>query len=339
LNPPAGSPVLAFGEACPRDGEIIHGGRVKLLQLMRGFPHSEKDFNLLYLVSSAIPPHALELVQWAKKAGAKLVWNQNGVGFPAWAGGAYARFNQPMARLLAEADAVVYQSAFCKESADRWIGTARCPSAVLFNPVDLSRFTPAPEPPSLDTWRLLAAGTHHQPFRVLGAIDTLRHLRDAGRPAHLTVAGELRWANAEHEVRDAIHKAKVEDAVEFHPPFTQAKAVELLRSTHVLLHAKYHDPCPTMVIEALACGIPVIGSRTGGMPELVGDEGGELIEVPVSWERSSYPQPDEMAVAIERVMRDWPSRSAQTRTRAQRLFDADRWNEAHGEIFRKVLGV
>jgi glycosyltransferase involved in cell wall biosynthesis len=338
ISSPVGRPVVAFGESRPRDGEIIHGGRVKLLQLMRAFAHNEEEFNVLYLVSSAIPRHALELVRWAKRGGAKFVWNQNGVGFPAWAGTDWARVNRPMAELLQAADFVVYQSAFCKESAGRWLGAAKSASEVLFNPVDLAAFGPAIEPPPLDCWRLLAAGTHHQPFRVLGAIETLQHLCAAGQPARLTVAGELRWPGAEREVRETIKRAGVGNAVELLPPFTQAAAVDLLRSTHVLLHGKYHDPCPTMVIEALACGIPVVGSRSGGMPELLGADGGELVEVPRTWERSAYPKPEEMAAAINRIMREWPLRSCQARARAERLFDAGRWVDAHGRIFRSLLG-
>jgi glycosyltransferase involved in cell wall biosynthesis len=31
----------------------------------------------------------------------------------------------------------------------------------------------------------------------------------------------------------------------------------------------FPDPCPTVVLEAMAAGVPVIGSRNGGMPDLV----------------------------------------------------------------------
>ena len=336
---PPGAPVVAFGAAEPRDGELIHGGRVKLLHLKRAFEHSESRFNFLYLVSSAMPPHALDLVRWAHECGAKFVWNQNGVGFPAWAGARFAAVNRPMKELLTLADFVVYQSEFCKTSADRWLGPARCPSKVLFNPVDLDAFSPAPEPPSVDCWRLLAAGTHHQAARILGAIETVRNLRAAGRNAVLTIAGELRWPDAQREVREALDRWNIEKSVEFRPPFTQAEAAGLLRSAHVLLHLKYHDPCPTMVIESLACGVPVFGSRSGGMPELLGKEGGELIDVPVSWEKSSYPGAEEMAVAVERIMANWPERSRAARLRAERLFSSTKWVQDHGELFREILSV
>jgi glycosyltransferase involved in cell wall biosynthesis len=339
LTAPSGAPVVAFGGAGPRAGEIIHGGRVKLLELARAFPCSEEQFNILYLVSSAIPAHAREIVKWARRGGAKFVWNQNGVGFPAWAGKDVARVNRPMTELLLLADFVVYQSEFCRESADRWLGPAPGRSEILFNPVNLDAFSPPPEPLPPEPWRLLAAGTHHQSFRVLGAIETLRLLRQAGRRATLTIAGELRWSSAAAEVRDALQRSGLGDAVELRPPFTQTGAAQLLRSNHVLLHVKYHDPCPTMVIEALACGVPVIGSRTGGMPELLGDDGGELLDVPVTWDRSAYPTPEAIAGEVERIMASWSERSRAARARAECSFSADRWVQAHAELFQLLLST
>src|SRR5215204_299105 len=76
--------AVNYGDALGGPG-FVAGGRVKLLHLAGRWPQ-EKPFNVLYLVSSAPPPFADELVRWASARGARFVWNQNGVGFPAWAG-------------------------------------------------------------------------------------------------------------------------------------------------------------------------------------------------------------------------------------------------------------
>lgn len=330
-------PTLSFGEPATSLDGLVHGGRVKLLHLAKSFPRDERHFNLLYLVSSAIPPHAEDLVKWARAHGAKFVWNQNGVGFPAWAGARTRVVNRPMARLRAQADFIIYQSDFCRVSAERYLGPAAAPFEVLVNPVDLDAFAPAPKLPSTETIQLLAAGTHNQSSRVLGAVEVLRRLRAAGHDAHLTIAGKLGWPGGAADVSLAIVTGGLTDHVTQIPAFSQSDAVELLRASHILLHLKYHDPCPTMVIEALACGVPVIGSRSGGLPELVGTYAGTLLEVPLSWRRAAYPKPKTIVAAVESIVKSWPQFHEAARARAEKMFSANAWVEAHRRIFERVL--
>ena len=328
--------ALNYGNAVA--GKVfIAGGRVKLLHLAEAWPERER-FNVLYLVSSAMPLFAGELVRWARDRGARFVWNQNGVGFPAWSGLKTFDVNRGMARLRRRADYIVYQSEFCERSADAWLGHVHAPSEVLYNPVDTAVFRPAETRPGFsEGWRLLAAGTHYQPFRVIGALETLRALLDAGHRAQLTVAGEMRWPDAETQVQETIRRLRLSERVTLRPAFSQSEAVGLYQSAHVLLHLKYHDPCPTVAIEALSCGVPVVATRSGGMPELVGEESGELLQVSTDWWRASYSPPKRIAAAIARVIADWPKRSAAARARAQKMFDNHAWVDAHRRIFERLL--
>ena len=43
------------------------------------------------------------------------------------------------------------------------------------------------------------------------------------------------------------------------------------RSTIALIPSIWPDPCPTVAIEAMALGRPVIASKIGGLPDLVDD--------------------------------------------------------------------
>ncbi|MFM7374746.1 MAG: hypothetical protein ACKO39_06305, partial [Chthoniobacterales bacterium] len=102
---PGADPVIGFGGVLDAKG-LLHGGAVKLLTLREGFSHDERCFNVLYAVSSAQPAFAEDLVQLCHSRGIKFVWNQNGVGYPAWAGKEAERHNGPMRRLRARADFV-----------------------------------------------------------------------------------------------------------------------------------------------------------------------------------------------------------------------------------------
>lgn len=334
-----GGPVLSYGSALVRNGEArVHGGRVKLTHLDRAFPEKSDSFNVLYLVSSAIPPHAMELVRFAKARGVKFVWNQNGVAYPAWAGPFTRDVNDPMRALLSAADYVVYQSAFCRASADRLLGPARVPSEVLFNPVDTTFFAPAEIPPPLDEIRLLAMGTHTYADRVLVTLRGLAELHRTGRAARLTIAGPMQWAGADKEIRRTIGALGLHEHVNLRPAFSQQEAAELCRAHHVLLHPKYMDPCPTVVIEALACGLPVVGPASGGLPELVGPDSGRLLPVPEDWERLHSPDPGAMAAAVGEIVADWHGCSTRARARALALFRAEPWVARHREIFTELLG-
>ena len=335
-----GGPVLSYGDALPRKaGALVQGGRVKLTHLDRAYPAGAGGFNVLYLVSSAIPPHAMELVRFAKARGVKFVWNQNGVAYPAWAGPFTDDVNEPMRALLREADYVVYQSAFCRASADRLLGPAACPSEVLFNPVDTALFFPAEKAPPLSEIRLLAMGTHTYADRVLVTLRCLAELHRAGRAARLTIAGPMQWPRAVEEVRRTINELGLRELVTLRPAFSQNEAAEMCRSHHVLLHPKYMDPCPTVVIEALASGLPVVGPASGGLPELVDAGSGRLLPVPEDWEKMHSPDPAAMAAAVGEIAADWPGFSTRARQRAVALFRAETWVARHGEIFKQLLGA
>jgi glycosyltransferase involved in cell wall biosynthesis len=107
----------------------------------------------------------------------------------------------------------------------------------------------------------------------------------------------------------------------------------MFQAAHILLHPKYKDPCPTVPIEAMACGVPVIGSASGGMSELVVGDAGVLIEVPESWEENHWPSTSAMADAVQRIMSRWPEHSAAARTTAETRFSKDDWLAQHWRVF------
>ncbi len=336
--PPDGTSVnFGWIDAPRREDETRIGGGVKLEHLRARFGESRTGFNVLYMVSSLLHlvPQAEELVGWAKRNGVLFVWNQNGVAYPAWCGDAYPWFNEPMRRLIAQADHVVYQSDFCRQCADRYLGEVLAPSEILWNPVDVGRFSPAGSAPPSNVWQLLAMGTNHAFYRVRASLDALVELIRRGICVRLTIAGELRWANGDREVAAYIAEHRLHDHVTLRPRFTQAEAPEIYRKAHVLLHPKYKDPCPTVPIEAMACGVPVVGSRSGGMPELVPDSAGRLADVPEDWTRDHAPVAGAMADGVIDIMKMHADFSRAARVWALRKFDAARWVDRHAEIFSR----
>jgi len=129
---------------------------------------------------------------------------------------------------------------------------------------------------------------------------------------------------------------RVADRVELLGTYSQAEAPALYRRADVLLHTKYNDPCPTVVLEAMACGVPVVYSRSGGTPELVGEEAGVGVEAPLDWDRDHPPAPPELADAVRTVAERLPDYAAAARERSLG-FDVRPWVDRHREVFERLV--
>src|SRR5206468_10667956 len=119
--------------------------------------------------------------------------------------------------------------------------------------------------------------------------------------------------------------------------YTQAAAPDVFRSADVLLHTKYNDPCPGLVVEAMACGLPVVYSSSGGVPELVGQDAGIGLPAPLDWERQHPPEPEALAEAVIQVVDRLEDYREAARRRAVEAFDSRPWIARHLEVFRGLL--
>jgi glycosyltransferase involved in cell wall biosynthesis len=240
-----------------------------------------------------------------------------------------------MAALRSQADYIVNQSEFSRISAERYLGASTAPSEICFNPVDTSIFTPAPVSLAEESWQILAAGTSLAFYRTKSVLDTLRVLLKRGRSVHLTFAGGFRWRNAKAQLQREMDG--LEGHVTVHPPFRQEEAPGIYRKAHLLLHTKFNDPCPTVPIEAMSCGLPVVGTRSGGMTELVPEECGILVPVAQGWEHDLPGNPEVLADAVEQVMKARSLMSREAREHAIRTFDMMGWMGRHESVFQRVL--
>jgi glycosyltransferase involved in cell wall biosynthesis len=314
------------------------GGIVKVQRMQARFPNRPWRFNVVYLVSSRLPPDVDAIVDLARRNGVPIVLNQNGVAYPGWHGPGWEATNAPIRRVLAAAAHVFYQSEFCKASADRFVATPAATWDVLPNAVDTRVFAPALTPPP-EPLTLMLGGTQDTRYRLAVALDVLA--RVVGRcEARLLVTGRLRWSAepvaCAAEADRMVEESGVKGRVVFVGAHSQRDAPAVYRRAHVLLHTKYNDPSPGVVTEALASGLPVVYSRSGGVPELVGDAG---VGVPAElcWERDIPPDAEAMAEAVLDVAKRLPEFSRAARQRAVERFDIDPWLDRHAAVFGGLL--
>ena len=314
----------------PAPGERAAGGTAKAQKLASRFPNRPTDFSILYLGTTWLPRDLGPLLRIARRRGARIVVNQDGVAYPGWAGDRVDALNEPLREALFAADHIVYQSEFSRLSASLYLGEPDAPSEVLYNAVDVVHFTPAQSPPAGGPV-LLLGGDQTQEYRLELALRTLAALTPQQPDAQLLVTGRL-----VSEIAPLVDALGLAGRVHLVGGYDQRDAPSVFHRAHLLLHTKVKDPCPTLVVEAMACGLPVVHPASGGTVELVADDAGIGVPHPDTWEHDVPPAPEELADAVERVLGDLPAYSAAARARAVERFSLEPWLARHAEIFERL---
>ena len=268
----------------------------------------------------------------ARRRGMRIVQRLDGINWvhhARWAGLRYtvraiygnANLSFIRARL---AKHVIYQSQFIKRWWEDWYGPARIPAArqsVILNGVDLSKYTPE--------------GLHERPsqhYRLLVVEGSLAGGLDAG----LFHAVELSTALArKFKVElfvvgrvDSHTQSKLGHQTTFRIKFTNSIPREqipwLMRSSHLLFSSEVNPPCPNSVIEALACGLPVVGFDTGSLSEIVQGDAGRLVPYGANEWKLEKPNIPAMATAAVDVLEDQKRFRNSARERAESVFGLDK---------------
>ena len=330
-----GSIRLFYGGA--RAGNF-GGPQVKIRRLAEYFPQHHWQYNIAYLLSNT-PYLSRRALDWLRMRRIPIVLNQNGVYYSGWFGGDWQKMNKAMALAYHRADYVFWQSQFCRRAADHFLGKRERPGEVLFNAIDTrNHFRPADMRQDRPfTFLLTGKIDMHMAYRVESTIAGLRIARDAGLDCRLLVAGWIE-STALARVKRLVTKLNLSEQVDFSGPYTQNAAPEIYRSADAYVMTKYLDPCPNTVLEAMACGLPVLYSDSGGVPELVGPKAGVGLYVPESWDTVIHiPKPEEIGLGMLKIANHSLEMGISARQRAEFEFEIENWIKRHRDIFQKLL--
>jgi teichuronic acid biosynthesis glycosyltransferase TuaC len=78
-------------------------------------------------------------------------------------------------------------------------------------------------------------------------------------------------------IAQAIDAADATDYIHVLPPCTPDDVAVWMAAANLVTLPSYMEGCPNVVLEALACGRPVVATRVGGIPEIMSDSCGRLI--------------------------------------------------------------
>jgi len=225
-------------------------------------------------------------------------------------------------------DHVVYQSEFARGWWERIYGATPVPSSVVYNAVDLDVYAPdyqSPNQPITQYRVLLVEGSLMGGYELglesaveLVELLNTNHHEHLGKPVELMVAGRV----AEAVKTRWSQKTKI--SIEWAGLVAHKQIPELDRAAHLLYSSDLNAACPNSVIEALACGLPVLAFDTGALPELVSGDSGRVVAYggdPWQLEKPNIPALAEAAVAI---LSEQPRFRAAARARAEEAFALDK---------------
>jgi glycosyltransferase involved in cell wall biosynthesis len=215
---------------------------------------------------------------------------------------------------------IVYQSHFTQEWWNRQYGKVLAPDIVIHNGVELNVFTPqGTSNRPKDKIRMQVTEGHLGGGHELGlrnAIHFAQALKSRSKqPLEMIVAGGVPQAlQREFEHISWIQWLGVINLSQI--PF-------LNRSAHLYYPCEINAACPNSVIEAMACGLPIIGNSTGSILELVGNEGGKVVPYGANDTELEPANIEPLVNGAVDILDHWYKYSKSARKRAETYFNAD----------------
>jgi O-antigen biosynthesis protein len=181
------------------------------------------------------------------------------------------------------ADAAAVHSHFAR---GELLDDTRFPPGVTYQlgyPVDSSWFTPGPAAATLrerlglaaDTKLVLFVGRVAPNKRVPLLVDAVARLRDATPAAHAVIVGDSGdcYEAERQRCRERAARLGASDRIHFVGRADEAGLRDAYRSADVFVMPSVHEGFCIPVIEAMACGLPVVAARAAALPETVADAG------------------------------------------------------------------
>lgn len=243
-------------------------------------------------------------------------------------------------------DRVVYQSEFSRKWWERVHGYKKIPNQVIYNGVDLNTFSPHGEGfPPPECWRVLLVegslmgGYEHGLMAAMDAARALHNLLKiqsipgSRRIVELAVAGKVDLdIKKEWDGVLAAESSTHELRLNWLGLLPHDKIPMIDRSAHMLYSSDIHPACPNSVIEALACGLPVVAYDTGALPELVINGAGAVVAYGGNPWALDPPDSKALAESMFEILFNQEQYRRAARSRAETAFGLEPMVEAYLEF-------
>ena len=236
--------------------------------------------------------------------------------------------------LLRQADVVVAVSEGLARLAVEFEPRIQPRLKVVHNGIDARGFAASAEEadarlPDLSGRRVLlsvGAFEHRKGHDVL--LRAFANLSSRWPDLHLVLVGQV--AHAIEDIRSLIERLGLEHRVSILTDVPRQTVAQCMRSATVFALPTRYEPFGLVFLEAGACGVPVVATRVGGIPEIIpSPEFGILVEPD---------DPEGLASAIDRLLREPEAAARMGERLRERVRSAFSWEQVYEKYERLLAG-
>ena len=140
---------------------------------------------------------------------------------------------------------------------------------VVLNGIDLDSFT-RDERVEQKPYRIITTASADVPLKGLKfLIEAMTEIIEEIPEAHLMVLGR---AKEKGDIAKLISRLNLEEKISFRSGLSQSEVVSLYSSSHICVIPSLYEGFGFGAGEAMACGLPLISTQSGGLKEVIGQE-------------------------------------------------------------------
>ena len=200
---------------------------------------------------------------------------------------------------------------------------------VILNGIDIRKFIPNPSTLFIEN-KIITTASADIPLKGLKyLILALPNIIKVFPKTSLTVIGR---SPSDSKLRKLITDLSLEDKIAFRSGITEEEIVNLYHSSEIAVIPSLYEGFGFGAGEAMACGIPLISTHSGGLEEVVGD----------SAEKISPASTEEIESAVIRLFSS-PDRKTELskmgRERMEKMFDWHIAAKSYENAFKEVIRI
>ncbi len=200
---------------------------------------------------------------------------------------------------------------------------------IVHNGIATDMFAPAPASKA-EPMSVMATASADAPLKGLSyLLKAVALLKSEGTNINLILLGKLKPGG---DTEKLINDLGIGEQIEFHSGLSSEEVAALYHRASIAVVPSVYEGFGLPAGEAMACGLPVISTDGGALPEVVGDAG---VIVPTRDEQA-------LAAAIKSLLQDPDRRSDLGRRARQRILESFSWEVAARDmttLYRNIIAA